>query len=300
MSETIRRRFWLEDETGMSIPLNGEIGIWLVNPTGLGVSSNYTFQDYRNGFFAPELTDKDPQQTVAGDLYFVDDYDPYAAYKRFIDQVTRAQTLILVYEPSDKQYRRRVLLNSLTKTELTTQQLLKAPVSFYGITPWYIIEEFRLNSPGSGGNAEPFLVDVGRVDTRARLMEERYPTANFTVYASGQKPAAFRIRYTGSLVNPTIYLSGVSTGTNYGEVKLLDYETDPGDTFLFSSEYDGSYIKRITSDGQEIDLLDNVEDLTKTIFPHIPTTEPCQLRFVSSSVLSGEIKIEVLSYYKGV
>ena len=142
MSDVILRKFWLENETGDAIPLNGEQGIWLVDPTGLGMASNSSFTDFGHGFFRSVDKNKDPQQTVAGDLYFIDHRNPYVEYKRFADWVVKAETLYLVYQPTSIQYRRKVLLSSITKEELLTQELLKCPVAFYGLTPWFTKTEY--------------------------------------------------------------------------------------------------------------------------------------------------------------
>lgn len=142
MSDVILRKFWLENETGDAIPLNGEQGIWLVDPTGLGMASNSSFTDFGHGFFRSVDKNKDPQQTVAGDLYFIDHRNPYVEYKRFADWVVQAETLYLVYQPASIQYRRKVLLSSITKEELLTQELLKCPVAFYGLTPWFTKTEY--------------------------------------------------------------------------------------------------------------------------------------------------------------
>jgi len=162
MSDVILRKFWLENETGDSIPLNGERGIWFVDPTGLGVNNNSTFTNFSYGFFSSVEEDKDPQQTIAGDLYFIDPIDPYMMYRRFVDWVSLAQTLYLVYSPTPTRYRRKIKLSYLTKTELTTQQCLKAPIAMYGLTPWFTKTEYRIEGE-AGAVANPFIVNQSLV-----------------------------------------------------------------------------------------------------------------------------------------
>ena len=163
MSNAILRKFWLENETGDAIPLNGEQGIWLLNVTGLGMSTNSSFANYGNGFYKPVEKDKDPQQTNAGDLYFIDSKDPYMAYRRFADWITQSSELILVYAPSSTQYRRKVQFSSITKEELLTQECIKCPVAFYGLTPWYKITELVISVDGVEETDSPYIVDVSRV-----------------------------------------------------------------------------------------------------------------------------------------
>lgn len=144
MSNVILRKFWLENESGDSIPLNGERGIWLIDPTGLGVNNNSSFTNFSYGFFRTVDAEKDPQQTIAGDLYFIDSVDPYMAYRRFADWVIAAETLVLVYAPTSTQFRRKIRLSYLTKTELMTQEALKVPIAMYGLTPWYTQSSYTI------------------------------------------------------------------------------------------------------------------------------------------------------------
>ena len=44
------RKFYLENSAGVRYGLNGENGIWLDSPTGLGVSYSPKWADFKNGF----------------------------------------------------------------------------------------------------------------------------------------------------------------------------------------------------------------------------------------------------------
>ncbi len=164
MSNVILRKFWLENESGDSVPLNGERGIWLIDPTGLGVNNNSSFTNFSNGFFRTVDADKDPQQTIAGDLYFIDNVDPYVSYRRFIDWVLTSNTIYLVYAPTATQFRRKIRLSHLTKTELMTQDCLKVPIAMYGLTPWFRILEYEIRG-STEENVTPYIVGVTRLIT---------------------------------------------------------------------------------------------------------------------------------------
>lgn len=324
MSDVILRKFWLENETGDSIPLNGERGIWLVDPTGLGVNNNSTFTNFSYGFFSPVEEDKDPQQTIAGDLYFIDPIDPYMMYRRFVDWVSLAKTLYLVYSPTPTRYRRKIKLSYLTKTELTTQQCLKAPIAMYGLTPWFTKTEYRIEGE-AGALTNPFRVSsetvkwsvVGPpVDEEEEEGEEkedeekavvpvgrlradsRYRVSTI-IYATGHRDAAFNLSFGGGLLNPEIRICGYETGNVYGSCTMTDTMISAGEVFLYSSDYGNSYILKQSQYGTT-DLLNSVDDLGSDIYPKIPLVEPCILELSSMSEIAGRVNITVINYYRGV
>jgi len=297
MSDVILRKFWLENETGDSIPLNGERGIWLVDPTGLGVNNNSTFTNFSYGFFSPVEEEKDPQQTIAGDLYFIDPIDPYMMYRRFVDWVSLAKTLYLVYSPTPTRYRRKIKLSYLTKTELTTQQCLKAPIAMYGLTPWFTKTEYRIEGE-AGALADPFRVNQSRLNV-GRLQRDSRSGVSTIVYATGHRPAALILSYAGNLLNPMIRIYGKDSGQLYGMCSTTDLKIDDGESFNYSSEYGDSYIvKRTMYD--TVDLLNSVENLGFDVYPRIPVIEPCIVELSSSDTLTGTTYLTVVNYYRGV
>ena len=326
MSSVILRKFWLENETGDSIPLNGERGVWLIDPTGLGVNHNSSFTDYSYGFFHPIEAEKDPQQTIAGDLYFIDPTDPYMEYKRFVDWVSRSNVIYLVYRPSSIQYRRKIRLSYLTKTELMTQECLKTPIAMYGLTPWFTTVERSIDGAFVTVN-NPFIVSedihhpsktptpVGRsrviskaeyesfTDEQkasvARLTKDNVARVSALVYSSGHKPSPFKIEYHGILKNPTIRVYGQNTGTQYGRCALRNLVTTVNDTFYYSSDYENSYIMTKNAYGQS-SLLNYVENLTWEVYPRIPISEPCMVEVTSGFDISNSINLTIINYYNGV
>lgn len=297
MSDVILRKFWLENETGDSIPLNGERGIWLVDPTGLGVNNNSTFTNFSYGFFSPVEVEKDPQQTIAGDLYFIDPIDPYMMYRRFVDWVSLAKTLYLVYSPTPTRYRRKIRLSYLTKTELTTQQCLKAPIAMYGLTPWFTKTEYRIEGE-SGGSTDPFRVNQSRLNI-GRLQRDSRSRVSTIVYATGHRPAALILNYTGNILNPMIRIYGKDSGQLYGMCATTDLRIEMGESFNYSSEYGDSYIVKQTA-YDTVDLLNSVDNLSSEVYPRIPVTEPCIVEFSSSDELTGTTYLTVVNYYRGV
>lgn len=237
MSNVILRKFWLENETGDAIPLNGEQGIWLVDPTGLGMASNSSFTDFGHGFFRSVDKEKDPQQTVAGDLYFIDHRNPYVEYKRFADWVVKAETLYLVYQPTSIQYRRKVLLSSITKEELLTQELLKCPVAFYGLTPWFTKTEYVI--PAKAETIElPFRVasddDYEAELTYISVAQSESSSGNETPTEGNEEPLEDD--------EEPIWLDGGGVIPSSNTVSsILDYPSRVGDTVEAVWSSSGSY-----------------------------------------------------------
>ena len=131
------RKFYLENEIGSRLPLNGEEGIFLSNPAGLGMTMPSDFADIHNGFFREVSKDSEPQSTVTGDLVFIGE-NAYADYRSFVDWCSGSESLHLIYKPYGTiEFYRDVYISYLTKTELTDTRWLTVPASFVCLSPWY-------------------------------------------------------------------------------------------------------------------------------------------------------------------
>ena len=108
------RKFYLENELGERKPLNGEDGIFLTDPAGLGVSYGNSYADLGAGFFR-RVEEKQPQGVIPCSLTFM--RGAYEKYKDFADWALRAETIYLVYKPLNVAYYRRVELSYLTRDE---------------------------------------------------------------------------------------------------------------------------------------------------------------------------------------
>lgn len=306
MSDVILRKFWLENETGESIPLNGERGLWLINPTGLGMTYSTTYTDFGYGVFKPVEAYKDPQQTIAGDLYFIDEVDPYTRYRNFSDWIARAKELYLVYSPTPVRYRRKIRLESLTKTELLTQECLKCPIAMYTLGPWFTKTTYKLEVE-SDRLAYPWIVNVSRVSkgdeddksTLPRLLRDNSYHASVDVYSDSQLDSGFILQYTGAVVNPTIVLRATGGSTIYGRCALAGTSVATGETFQYRSLLDDSGIIKIGQYG-ETDLINYVTDLSYDIYPKIPPRTPVTIEMYAANELAGTLNVEMVKYYKGV
>lgn len=128
------RKFYIENELGTRIPLNGENGVWFSSPTGLGQADNIATSTGPAGFFS--VTQRNQKQmNIVGELVFV--RDVYAAFQAFANFVNTAEKLVLVYDPNGTEYKRNVICAYLTKTEKTKGGWLRVPSSWAAMTPWF-------------------------------------------------------------------------------------------------------------------------------------------------------------------
>lgn len=293
------RQFWLENEQGERISLNGEHGWLLSQPSGLGYTSGVSYANLKNGFFTPTTEDRPRQASVAGELVFFG-RDPYTQYRFFADWILKAQTLYLLYIPRTTLYRRRVALQYLTKTERERYGVLTVPVALYGLTPWYlpavsdgipsvdVVEDpFRLDDDGS-------LFDEDVFDTEPLYMRR------VTVTPEGQLPAAFTITVEGPLTRPAVQVTRVSDGTTVGRCELAA-SFKSGETFAYSTVPDDCYIeKRFGADTEPASLLDDVTDLTEGIYPLLTPDEAVTITITSDDGITGAARIEIHDFLKGV
>ena len=287
------RLFYLENSIGQRKDLNGLENIWLKNPAGLGMNTSGAFADIRKGFFSRISGDIEPQGEIVGDLEFRLSNDPYEDYRDLVDWLSLDYEFYFVYNPyGSKEYYRTIEINYLSKTEKEFSGLLYIPFSFACLTPWYILLPFQTE-------IEPASADFKRYDFTYDYV---YPAARQSqaveVNAIGHIPAAFTLEYTGALTNPSIILTGTSTGTVYGQCDITE-TLIATDKLIYSSEYGASSVQKEDSGGTITDLISDV-DISKNPFPHIPLSEPCDLSLESGVAITATATVKVYNYYRSV
>ena len=170
----IIRKFWLENAAGELKPLNGEQGIFLENPYGLGIDAGAKYAGGGDGFFIESSDTGDKQIPMGGDLHFL--REPYALFRSFSDWALRSEKLTLVYQPDTVAFRRRIAISRLTKTEKNTPVSLKVPVEFLPLTPWYTEdrESWTLGITGDGFRVMDE-ADIDEMFDEAPLDEDEFP-----------------------------------------------------------------------------------------------------------------------------
>lgn len=289
------RKFYLENAAGERRDLNGRDRIYFTEPVGLGITLAQSYADLGSGFFSPISTGSEPQQQPGGTLNFTGP-EPYADYRELINWMSEADELVLVYVPyGTEEFYRRVDINYLSKGELNFVRWLTVPISFNTLTPWYRATPSKLTLAVTEGNElrYPYYYTedliYGSNSTAAMSAD---------IAKGGHVPAAIRLSYTGSILNPRISLIGAQTGKTYG-ICSIGAQLGKSDTLEFSTLQRDSYARMRTANGAVVDLLDEL-DLSAEPFFRIPLSEPCTLEISADGAFSGTADLQIYYYYRSV
>lgn len=298
------RRFWLEDQDGELVSLNGENRIWFSEPEGMGFEDDAKYAGNNGGFFLRSGSGGDRQATPGFKLVFTGP-DPYRDYRFLMDWALGAKELLLVYMPGKQTdaFRRRVELVSVGKGELNGVGWLECPVSLAVLTPWFTTHAEEAEVTASG--AEPFRAGVDRAGAD-RLSSGFEYTSSVTLYPGGHLPAALFLTHSRgtTLAAPVITVTGAVTGREYGRC-AVNWTMGSAGTFEYSAEPNNSYVRaRVYSnrDGRllaERDLMPYV-DLAFEPFPALPTNEPAVITMTTASRREGVMKVTARQYRRTV
>lgn len=289
------RRFYFRNASGERWALQGEKGVFLTDPTGLGVTLAQTYADLQNGFFVGVSSANEPQSAPHATLLFV--RPAYAAYRQLINWLAAAGDLELVYCPyGTEEFHRRVDVQAISKGELDEHAFLTCELSLLARSPWFKAAATRLDLSSQ-------TVDRSmryNVIYTADLIYGEDATASLsgTLHPDGHVPAAISVTFYGGAASPVISLTGQLTGKLYGACRIAD-TIAAGETLLFSSDYLDSHVRKLTAQGVEVDLLSKI-DLGGEPFFRLPLTEPCTLTIAAQAAISGAADVQVFYYYRSV
>lgn len=289
------RKLYFQNAAGQRWGLNGEKGVYASNLSGFGFTLAPTFADLNRGFFTSVSDENEPQNNLAFTMIFT--RTPYESYKALVDWISAAGTLTIVYAPTAKQeFCRDVSVNFLQKGELSEVGWLEIPCSFFCNTPWYKPSPTSLSVQGNG------IDESKRYDyeyTEAlRYGADSSASISTSIAGAGHIPGSLELSFYGAIVNPRIRLTGEISGKVFG---ICSIAATFGETDLlkFSSRYEDSYVKRISANGQETDLLDAL-DLSSVPFFHIPVDEPCTVSIEADASFTGRVDMLIYYYYRSV
>lgn len=219
------RYFKLENSAGEILDITTQ-QLFFHNIGGIGFEEKNDFTAVGRVW---KLNKSDYQQgTVSGTMCFVgtEDKTPYTQYREFYSFID-STPLQLLYYPNGlntTEYRKRVRVSKLEKSELNEYGVLDCNIEFISYTPWYKIVR-DLIDPGSGvvsgggwiwdrGNKWRDSLDVDYSTYHYKFNGSYRRTVRFISDANGNGPVKLSIH--GPLVNPTWtqYVDGelVSTG----------------------------------------------------------------------------------------
>ena len=285
------RSFILQNAAGGQWDLNGADGVFLESPEGLGARWKVSTADLGGGFFQELAVDTVPADPIAGDLCFLPP-DAYACWRRFIAFTAAAADLRLLYCPyGSETYLCRGRFELLQKGELEGGGVLRVPVSFVPFTPWFLPKQQTLAMAGENDDAMkfPFTFSEDLV----------FPESNAgdwaaEITAAGHQAAALRFSFSaGSLLRPSLTVTGVNSGTVYGVCQIT------GDALVAGLEYSSVPGECWIRDGSGNDLCDRVSPGTDP-YLRIPLGEPCTFALGADDDISGTASVTVYTFWRSV
>ena len=289
------RKLYLQNASGQRWGLNGDRGVYAHALAGFGFTLSPSFADLSRGFYVSVSDEAEPQNTLPFTITFTK--KAYETYELLVNWLATAGTITIVYDTTGRQeFWRDVTVNFIQKGERNEVGWLECPCSFFCKTPWYLPTPTILDL-GGGDNDTRKRYDYSYTKT-LRYGQNRLGTAAGLIAGAGHVPGALELTYQGAITNPRIRLIGNISGKTYG-ICSVSVVLAPTDTLKFSSRYENSYVKRISANGEETDLLD-VLDLSTTPFFHIPVDEPCTISVEADSPFSGTADLLIFYYYRSV
>lgn len=289
------RKFYFSNASGERWPLQGEKGVYLSEPSGLGVQLSPSYADLQHGFFVTVDTNVEPQGAPRATLVFT--RPAYPTYRQLINWLASAGELELIYCPyGTEEFHRRVDVQAVTKSELNKNGFLSCELSLLALSPWYKAAATRFDLE-SQETDRTMRYNITYTDDLIYGVDATSALSG-TISPEGHIPAALSMTFYGGAVSPVISLTGNLTGKLYGACRIAD-TIAAGETLLFSSDYADSFVRKLTAEGVAVDLLDKI-DLNGEPFPRLPLTEPCTLSIAADAAISGAADVLVYHYYRSV
>ncbi len=272
------RRFWLEDVAGELVGLNGERGMWFVEPEGLGVEEAASYESMTDGFFLATESVGMAQAQIGGALVFKG-HSPYIQFRWLTDWIHGAGELYFVYQPGKQAdtFRRRVALTQIEKGELERCGWLRCAATFSALSPWMTAEVTTTTTVVSGG-ATVTVQPKGHLPRTVNILLEMHD-ANLTPVSQ-----------------PELVFTGYSSSKEYGRMKLTEAVDGNNTKLYYSNEPNNSYVRLLGRDNVTVTDLIDLLDLAYEPFPTLP-------RDVSVPVgnqLTAYMTVEARTYLRSV
>lgn len=269
------RYFKLENSAGEILDITTQ-QLFFHNIGGIGFEEKNDFTAVGRVW---KLNKSDYQQgTVSGTMCFVgtEDKTPYTQYREFYSFIG-STPLQLLYYPNGlntTEYRKRVRVSKLDKSELNEYGVLECGIDFISYTPWYkivrdIIEPGGEQSSNGGwiwdrGNRWRDSLDVDYSTYHYKFNGSYRRTVRFISDANGNGPIKLSIH--GPLVNPTWtqYVDGelVSTG---GLIENSPVTIDANEILTIDN----------TSGAYSMTVYNSETDIERNVYEYRDFNKPC-------------------------
>ena len=181
---------------------------------GLGFEEDNDFRQIGETWWLNHSAVK--QATITGKMLFteINGTDPYVKYREFYHFISKAPLVLLYYPlgPDSIEYRRRVRVSKLDKSEKNEYGVIDSDIDFVCYTPWYKVIETEYNADETadvtsgwiwGGDNNPPLVfepSAGRTATRAKF---RYELPQYLeINADTTQNCPIKLMIFGPVTNP--------------------------------------------------------------------------------------------------
>ena len=297
-------KYALENESGERYDLTPPAPVFLVNVKGLGAKEKITLESLNNGFYLQ--TDADvPNNPIQGKLIY--QAGAFGNYQNLVNWIYSAKELFFCYSPLDVEFRCRVKLNYINKSKRDGAGYMQDQISFNPLTPFYLPTPTGIDVPRAGADCKGYPFDSGESDygyhynAALRYGPELGGDLTAQIIPAGHVPAAFLLRYTGSITNPTITLTGQQTGTVYGKCEITATFSGNDVLELCTASRD-SYVRKI-SGGVVTDLMAaGAVNLAFEPYPQAPVDEPSAITVEdgNNDPITGSAELTVFSYFRTV
>lgn len=294
----------LENESGERYDLTPPAPVYLVNVKGLGAKDKRSMESLNNGFYME--TDADvPNNPIQGTLVYQN--GAFGNYENLVNWIYAATELFFCYAPLDVEYRCRVKLNYINKAKRDKTGWMREQISFYPLTPFYLPTPTGIDVPRAGSDCKGYPLDSDESDygyhynSALRYGPELGGDLSALIVPSGHVPAAFLLRYTGAITNPTITLTGHRSGKEYGKCVITATFSGTDVLELCTAQRD-SYVRKI-SGGVVTDLMATGKvDLAFEPYPKAPVDEPSAITVTDGNgdPITGSAELTVYAYYRSV
>lgn len=245
------RYFKLENSAGEILDITTQ-QLFFHNIGGIGFEEKNDFTAVGRVW---KLNKSDYQQTpVSGTMCFVgtDKKTPYTQYREFYSFIDKTPLQLLYYPNglNTMEYRKRVRVSKLEKSEFNEYGVLDCDIEFIPYTPWYkivrdIIEPGGEQSSNGGwiwdrGNRWRDSLDVDYSTYHYRFSNAYRRTIRFNTQVNGEGPV--RLELHGPLTNPTWthYVNGKLEASG-GLVKGSPVTIDANE-YLIVDNTSGTYV----------------------------------------------------------
>ena len=287
-------KIYLENSVGARLPLqDNERFEW--EPSGFGFAENREMAQVEYGFFA-EMSKEFVQPEMSGTMVFWEDSaDPYKSYEEFVDWVTKAERISLVYQPYEgRELYMDITVDGIDVPEPILYGPLNCPVTFRGTSPYhkknpqtFLFRTEPVTNPMRFTFQFPFqFSDSGAGD--AQIIT---PTGHF--------PAAMELTINGPVSRIYFKCDDAETGEVIGVLDLSGVSVAAGDHIYYSSRPNADGVWKI-SGNTRTDLIEFLNMNEKNFFT-LPVGKQVRATLTADTTEGVEVThvLQVHEYFKG-